>query len=60
MIIISPDYKIIHYSNNRLENIKLSHALSFPEITPEFCEKFKEDYSKFKIDCDNYHAKYNK
>ena len=60
MIIISPQNTILHYSNNRLENIKLSNALSFEEISDEFCIKFKKDYAKFKIECDNYHNSKNK
>jgi len=59
IIIISPTNKILHYSNDHLQNIKLSHALSYHKISPEFCKKFKEDYAKFKIEIDNYHQTLN-
>lgn len=55
IIIISPNNKIVHYSNDRLQNIKLSYELSYHEISSEFCNKFKEDYAKFKTETDNYY-----
>ena len=57
ILIISPHNEIIHYSKDRLENIKLSNALSFEEISPEFCIKFKQDYAKFKFECDEFNKK---
>jgi len=40
--VAAPETNILHFSYKRLDNIKLSHALSLNDITPEFLEKFKE------------------
>jgi hypothetical protein len=53
--IAKPRTEFLHYSNNRLENIKLTQALSLNEISPEFLIKFNQDYKKFKIEVDKFH-----
>jgi len=40
--IAAPETNIRYFSYKRLDNIKLSHALSLNDITPEFLEKIKE------------------
>ena len=42
--IAAPETNILHFSYKRLDNIKLSHALSLNDISPEFLEKFKNKY----------------
>ena len=38
--------KIIYYSIDKLENIKLTQALTVKEISPELCSKIKQDTEK--------------
>jgi len=44
IFIASPVTDLLHYSSDRLENIKLIHELSLNDISPEFLKKFREDY----------------
>jgi hypothetical protein len=44
MYIASPATNLLHYSNDKLENIKLTRALSYNEVTPEFFIKFRNEY----------------
>ena len=37
-----PETKLIHYSFNKIDNLKLVHSLSLNEITPEFISKLQE------------------
>jgi hypothetical protein len=53
--IVKPYTELLHFSNNRLENIKLTQALSVNEISPEYLIKFNQDYAKFKIEVDKFH-----
>ena len=53
--IAKPHTELLHFSNNRLDNIKLTQALSLNEISSEFLIKFNQDYAKFKIEVDNFH-----
>jgi hypothetical protein len=53
--IAKPRTELLHFSNNRLENIKLTQALSLNEISPEYLIKFNQDYAKFKIEVENFH-----
>ena len=39
--IAAPITNLVHYSNDRLENIKLTQALRINEISPEFIKNFK-------------------
>ena len=43
---------LLHYSNSRLENIKLLHELTIKELSPELLILYKKDYEKFKIEYD--------
>jgi hypothetical protein len=45
--IASPSTNLLHYSNDRLQNIKLTQALRMKKISPEFVKKFNEDYINF-------------
>jgi hypothetical protein len=47
--VASPPTNLLHYSCTRLENIKLAHALSLNEISPEFINEFNKDFKQFKI-----------
>ena len=47
--VASPPTNLLHYSNNRLENIKLTHALSLNDISPEYIKEFNNEFSNFKI-----------
>ena len=53
--VAKPRTELLHFSNNRLENIKLTQALSLNEISPETLIKFNQDYTKFKIEVDIFH-----
>lgn len=46
--IAAPTTNLLHYSNDRLQNIKLTQALRIEEISPEFVKKFNEDYIAFR------------
>lgn len=46
--IASPSTNLLHYSNDRLQNIKLTQALRMKKISPEFVKKFNEDYMNFR------------
>jgi hypothetical protein len=52
--IAKPRTELLHFSNNRLENIKLTQVLSINEISPKTLIKFNQDYAKFKIDVDKF------
>jgi hypothetical protein len=58
--IAKPRTEFLHYSNTRLENLKLTQSLSLNEISPEFLIRFKQDYAKFKIEVDAFHKSQNK
>jgi len=40
--IATPETNLVHYSNDRIANLKLVHSLSLHEITPEFISKLQE------------------
>ncbi len=45
--IAAPTTNLLHYSNSRLENIKLTQELRVDEISEEFIKKFNKDYLIF-------------
>lgn len=53
--IAKPHTELLYFSNNKIESIKLTHALSLNEISSETLIKFNQDYAKFKIEVDNFH-----
>jgi hypothetical protein len=50
--IAKPRTELLYFSNNKVESIKLTQALSLNEISPETLIKFNQDYAKFKIEVD--------
>lgn len=52
--IASPSTNLLHYSNDRLENIKLTHALSLNDISPEYIKEFNKEFANFKILLEKY------
>lgn len=46
--IAAPTTNLLHYSNSRLENIKLTQELRVDEISEEFIKKFNKDYLIYK------------
>jgi len=52
--IAKPRTELLYFSNNRLENIKLTQVLSINEISPKTLIQFNQDYAKFKIDVDKF------
>ena len=57
--IASPPTNLLHYSNNRLENIKLIQGLSSNDISPEYIKEFDKEFSQFKILLEKYNTKKN-
>ena len=49
--IAAPSTNLIHYSANRLENIKLSHHFSLNDISEEQLKIFKKEFIEFKQFC---------
>lgn len=45
--IAAPTTNLLHYSNTRLENIRLTQELRIEEISPEFIKKFNKEYINF-------------
>jgi hypothetical protein len=57
--IASPPTNLLYYSNNRLENIKLTQGLSSNDISPEYIKEFDKEFSQFKILLEKYNTKKN-
>jgi len=58
--IAKPQTELLYFSNNRLENLKLTQSLNLDDISPEFCIQFKKDFEKFKIAVDAFHKSQKK
>jgi hypothetical protein len=52
--IASPPSNLIHFSSDRLHNIRLTSALNQNDISPEFLIKFNKDHEKFKRDHEKF------
>ena len=48
IFIAKPKTTLLHYSNTRVENLKLTHALSVYDITPEYLDQFRLDFSQIR------------
>lgn len=52
--IASPSTNLLHYSSSRLENIKLTQALSKNEISHESIKEFNNEFAHFKVSLKKY------
>jgi hypothetical protein len=52
--IASPSTQLLHYSSNRLENIKLTQSLSKNEISSESIKEFNREFAHFKVLLEKY------